>query len=230
MTTADKLRIKWDAWAEQLWHRAPQLVLGAGALAMLAVAVWFLWPHPQPIPPKEQATLDSLRITKPAHDSVIHAAAKAETIYVRQSRQERGAAIVAARQADSLRRVAIAADAQAQAARDTSSRWYASAQAWHRTADTLAATNVRLANAYSAESTARVAADRQAAERATRETALEDVNARLATDLRRGDCRVLFLRCPTRREAFVAGLVAVPLVRIGVNVASGKATLAGVIR
>lgn len=205
--------------SDATWRKLPEWVLIAGVLACLAVVTWTvidLWPHPNPIPPREQATADSLTATKPDYTRRRDALVKHETTYVAISRQNRAGNLATQRRADSLRAVAIAADSAARAARDTASRWFLSARAWHHTADTLAAANLRLETAYAAESTARLAAEARADDAERRRVAAEDdFAARLTRDLARASppCRVLWLRCPSRR-AVAVGSAALTLVAV----------------
>lgn len=206
-------------------QRAMLALSAAFVLAMLLFA--FCRPRPTPIPPKEGKTLDSLKATDPDFRGRVDTIVRRETTYLALSRQNRAGATQAQHRADSLLRVAIVADSVARAQGDSSSRWFASAQAWHRAADSLGVAVVRLGLAYSAESTARVSADARADEFERRLTATTDLNTRLATDLRRAErpCRVLFVaKCPSRKTAALVGLGAGYLVsRADVRRATSRA-------
>jgi len=228
--------MKMPAWlrlSDAALRKLPERLLVVGVIACICVVtslVIDLWPHQTPLPPAEQTSADSLEATKPDFHARVETTYVRETTYVAVSRQNRAAAIESARRADSLQRVAIVADSVARAQRDTSSRWFLAAQAWHRTADALAADTVKLAAAYTAESTARVAADRRAAEYQRRSAALEDFSKRLAADVRKGDrCRIVWvLGCPSRTQAAVGALALREGLKLVDNLSSGKPALSGI--
>lgn len=215
------------------WTRAHlRLVLVGAAIVVLGLAA-YCRATSTPIPPKEQTTIDSLKGTKPDFQGRVDTLIKRETTFVAISRHERQGATTTQARADSLRRLALVADSAARAQGDSSSRWFASAQAWHRAADSLGVAVIHLSNAYIAESTARVSADGRAEEYRRRLTATTELNDRLAKDLRRADapCRVAFvLRCPSRKAAYVVGVLTIPAVRVAANLAQGKSTFSGVLR
>lgn len=201
---------------EALWRKAPELVLAAGVggflvLAIVLISEW--WPHPMPLPPAEQTTVDSLVATKPDYRRRVDTLTRVDSNAVQQSRVNAARARQAVRMADSLRRVAIDWQRVADAQGDTSTAWKATALAYRAEADTLRVGVHQLDSALTAQTAAHAAADQRAREAETRTAALEDLNARLTKDLHRADapCRVLWLKCPSRKLAYVAGALTVPV-------------------
>lgn len=172
------------------------------------ILVAYCRPKPTPVPPKEQKSLDSLAITKPAFDSTVQAKAKAETVYIARARENAAIAASVRHVADSLRQVAIVAQRAAEDARDTSSRWFRVAQLNRQEADTLRVAldrqTARADNLFEAMTTAEARAQLLTA----RLVSVEDLNHRLTADLQRSDppCRVAFIaKCPSRRVSAVLG-------------------------
>jgi hypothetical protein len=198
---------------EALWRKAPELVLAAGFGAFAVLAIVLLWPRPTPLPPAERATVDSLIATKPDYRRRVDTLTKVDSDAARQSRVNAARARQAVRTADSLRGAAIGWQRVADAEGDTSTAWKATALAYRAEADTLRVGVHQLDSALTAQTAAHAAADRRAREAEQRAAALESLNARLARDLQHAapPCRVLWLRCPSRKLAYVAGALTVPV-------------------
>jgi hypothetical protein len=129
---------------------------------LLVLYVGFCRPKRNPIPSKEQRTIDSLSITKPAFDSTQLARSRAETVYVAQSAHEARRGAQSAGVADSLREIANALQRQAEAEHDTVSTWRAVALAREREADTLRSALSTTARALDLQISARQEADARA--------------------------------------------------------------------
>lgn len=187
-------------------HVKPLLFISA---ALLVLAIAFCRPTPNPIPPREQHSIDSLAITRSVFDSGQRARAKAETVYVAQSSRKAAVAEATHAATDSLREAAIVLQARAEAARDTSSAWRSAALAWHQTADSAIARGDTLASALQDERSARTLADQQVTAERARRMAVEDLNSRLARDVRTaGQCRILWVAsCPSRKAVLVGGVL-----------------------
>lgn len=197
-------------------RRAPETLLVAGVVACIAVVAWVmwdLWPHPTPLPPREQYTADSLAATKPDYRQHRDTLFRIDSAAVRQSRQSARRATEALRRADSLHCVAIQAEARSRAATDS---LLALAQA-RLTITALVGETASLRTAVAQQDSAlrsqiaaHAAADQRANAAEQRLASVESLNARLAGDLQRSTppCRIAWvLGCPSRRVSFVAGSV-----------------------
>jgi hypothetical protein len=190
--------------------RWPAVSLAVGILAVVTVAA-FAWcrPTPTPIPPKEQTSIDSLNVTSPFYRARRDTLVRVESVYVAASLKNRAGAINAARAADSLRDVAIAWQRTAEAQGDTSSRWYEVAKVRGIENDSLRSANGGLLAALEHQIRARTAADARSVLDSSRLAAVQNLNDRMAADLRRADppCRVAFaFRCPSRKAVAVTSL------------------------
>jgi hypothetical protein len=192
------------AWAREHWKN---LAIWT-PVAALVLYVGFCHPKKNPVPPKEQHTIDSLAITQPAFQAHRDTLILRETTYVRASTQEARKATIATHAADSLRTIADAAQARAVAAGDTLSEWRAAALARQQEADTLRSALSTTTHALDLQILARIAADDRATASEQRLTAVQNLSERLARDVQAaGQCRVLFVaRCPSRKAVAVASL------------------------
>ena len=187
---------------------------------------------PTPIPPKEQFSRDSLKATQPGFQARVDTLRLIDSTATRQARQSAAAARSALRTADSLRQVAIAAQRHAEAATDSAAMIAAlreTATGFDAEAKRIRVGYDSLAKAYSAESTAHVAAELRANELGTRLLATSDLNDRLAKDLQRASppCHIAhFFGCPSRKVAFVSGVV---VASAGAYVVTHRSQFAGVI-
>lgn len=183
------------------------------AAALLAVAgiVWFTQRRPDPATPspRTQWSIDSLAVTRPSHlaaqDSSRRRAAAAVAVGARHD----VAADRALAAADSLAHVIDSLRRQPAAIADTSSPWRAIADSLeHETGTLRVVVRERTASRDSARSALRETESRAARDSA-RTVALEQLQTRLERELRTaGQCRVLFVvRCPTRTEAVVGGVI-----------------------
>jgi hypothetical protein len=184
------------------------MTIAALAIVVLAL-VAYCRPKPAPIPRAEQKSLDSLEATKPAFSALRDTLILRETTYVTRSSINRAQAIAATQAADSLRERAIVAQRVAEAARDTSSAWRTVAQLRTAESDSLRSANGALVTALSDMNLARSAAVSRATAAEARLTASENLNARLAEDVRAGDrCRILYIAaCPSRKTAAISGVI-----------------------
>jgi hypothetical protein len=179
-----------------------------GALLFVTVFLW-LRPKPAPIADRERTTIDSLMATKPAFDSQRVERIRAETVYVTRAAISRAAALQSIQSADSLRERAIVAQRVAEARGDTASQWRTVADLRTAESDSLRSANGALATALSDMNLARSAAVSRATAAEARLSASENLNSRLADDVRAGDrCRVLLvISCPSRRVAAAGGVI-----------------------
>lgn len=200
------------------WERqrtARKLYVAVAIVGVVSVALFARCGHTPAIPEAERHTIDSLAITKPAFDSTQHARAKAETVYVTRATHTVAVAEATARTTDSLRRVAIVSEARAEAEGDTASLWRTAARDWHTTADSAIASRDSLRHAVG---DLRLALDLRGVELTDehkRRVAGDELALRLAKEFRHaGECRVLFLTCPSRTRVAVvtAGVTAVAVV------------------
>jgi hypothetical protein len=195
--------------------RAEQIAGGVvlGLMALIAISVGIA--HRRGIPEKEQHTLDSLQITKSIYDSTQRALAKVETTYVNRVDTLRVAIAARIAKAGALH---ARADSEAIAANRATPD--SSATKWHAAYDDRTREVVELRGAldsstarWDAEHQARIAADLRATNAATRLTASEDLNTRLAADVKHAsECRVLFWNCPSRKEVAVISIISTALI------------------
>jgi hypothetical protein len=174
----------------------------------LLISLFIRPPRPGPIPAPDQHTLDSLAITKPVFDSTTHALAERETIYVARVDTVRVRIHALDTAARRLQTLADSLAGVAQAAHDSGS-WRAAYDARTEEADTLRRAIAQRDTAFDFEHRARLDADQRADILTHRLTVSEDLNTRLADDVRRAaECRWLWFKCPSRmRVAVVAGAV-----------------------
>lgn len=189
------------------------ITLTIGILSIAALSVAYCRPKPAPIPRTELRTIDSLAITQAAYDSGLKANTRVESIFVATSAQKARTATISTRTADSIAKLANLAQRLAEAATDSLSalsRWRDVATLRGVENDSLRSSNASLFSALTEQIGARSAADVRANEAERRLAAVDDLNRRVVSDLRRADppCRVLWVaRCPSRRVAFASGLV-----------------------
>lgn len=225
-----KLPVKLPEISDAALRKAPEWMLIAGVVAFLAVAVWMLWPHPHRLPPAEQYTRDSLAITKPRADSARHATSAAVAHVIAKIVHDSAAIRAALYRAAAAGRRADSTAAVAQALADTNSRWHAAyEQRTTQVADLQAAVDTLVPDLTAARDTL-VRVRGQQHDDSVRFVRGDEFNARLATDVQRGDCRVLWIKCPSRKQAFVAGVLAIPAARIAFNAVIGKPPLAGLVK
>lgn len=192
-----------------VWIRAHRLATVAALLIIVLALVAYCRPKPAPIPRAEQKSLDSLEATKPAFSALRDTLILRETTYVTRSVANRAQAIAATQAADSLRERAIVAQSVAELQRDTSSAWRAVAELRTAESDSLRSANGALVTALSDMNLARSAAASRATAAEARLAASENLNARLADDVRAGDrCRILYVAaCPSRKTVAIGGII-----------------------
>jgi hypothetical protein len=192
-----------------------KVIAGSIVGAIMLIAIVTMLAHRRGIPAKDQHTLDSLQITKPIYDSTQRALAKTETTYVNRVDTLRIAVAARVAKASTLH---ARADSEAVVANHASPD--SSAAKWHAAYDDRTREVVELRGAldsstaqWDAEHQARIAADLRATNAATRLTASEDLNTRLAVDVKRAsECRILFWNCPSRKEVAVVSIVSTALI------------------
>lgn len=218
-------------------RRTSEWLFGAGAVVFVALAIWWLRPHPAPIPPKEQTTLDSLRATAPDYRARVDTLIRVDSAALRQSRVNALRATEALRRADSIHAIAIAAEARSRAATDslaalTAARLTITALLGETAS--LRTANRQLDSALVAQTAAHAAAEARANESERRLAATEELNRRIAADLRQRDepCYLVphLVRCPSRTVVYVGGVITVPTIRVVANVVTGKPPLRGVMQ
>lgn len=189
------------------WVRGHWRVVVIALVVLAGLLLAFCHPTPNSIPPKEQTSIDSLKITKPGFDSTQHVVKQQAAKVVTKIVHDSAAAVRARAEADHYRRIADSALAVARAQHDTTSAAFVAATNATKEADQLRATNDTLTVRLSEAKTTIVALTDQIARDSLRQHASDDLNARLAKDVKTaGQCRMLpFIRCPTRKQAFVLG-------------------------
>jgi hypothetical protein len=179
--------------------------------ALVAVAIWFAYCRPKPnvIPAREQFSIDSGKVTKPAFDSTQHAAIQSATTVITKIVHDSGAVVAARAEADQLRHVADSALAVARQLHDTSSAAFVAAENATKEADRLRASNELLAADLHVAKDTIVALVQQIRRDSTRQHATDDLNARLARDVKTaGQCRILpFVACPSRLVVAAAAVL-----------------------
>jgi len=207
------LRSSAERFAAWEARQARRVLVAASArwivFALLVIATLFLAfhrPAPNVIPKREQSSLDSLFTTKPFYEAQRHALVVHETTYVAVARRNAATALVAERAADSLNDVATAWQQAAVAQLDTSSRWYNVAVARSIENDSLRSAIRSLDASLFAQRLATASADSTILLVEARALALENVNARLAYNVRTaGQCRIAWVvSCPSRKVVAVA--------------------------
>lgn len=190
------------------WARAHWRLVALGLVGLLASLLAFCHPRANPIPPKEQTSIDSMHATKPGFDStqrvIKQQAAKVVTKIVHDST----AAVVARREADRYRQIADSALAVARASHDTTSAAFVAADNATKEATQLRVANDTLsARLTEAHGTIVLLTD-QLTRDSLRQRASDDLNARLARDVKTaGRCTILpFVRCPSRKAVAVVSL------------------------
>jgi len=213
-----------------MMSRRTATIIGAIVAAVVILGVFAFCRHePTPLPPAEQTSLDSLAASKPDYQAKRDTLVLRETTFVRQSREDRVRATRAEHAADSLRDLANRWQAAAIAQGDTVTAWYAIATVERHEGDSLRAANIALHRAATADSVARSAADARAESAERRLVASDDLNQRLARDLRQASppCRILWtLGCPSRKTSFVVGVV---VASAGAYVVTHRSQFSGVL-
>jgi hypothetical protein len=176
---------------------------------ILIVVIAIVLAHRRGIPVKDQHSLDSLAITKPIFNATQDTLVRRETLFVRRvdtlrtvvTRLETASNVLHAR-ADSFATVSrVQSDSAA-------SKWHIAYDLRTAEVDTLRAALDSSHAQWSAEHQARIAADTRASNATTRLAASEDLNSRLAADIKRAsECKVLLWSCPSRTAIAVTGLV-----------------------
>lgn len=179
--------------------------IGGGILTLLMIAV-LSWPKHANTPAKDQQTLDSLKITAPIFRAQQDTLVLRETSYVRRvdtlvryADRLSAVATIIHRTADSLAVIA-------QHSTDSAHVWHAAYDARTMEADTLRKALVESRDAVETERRARLLADTRANAATQRLTVTEDLNAKLANDIRSAsECKFLWMRCPSRPAVLAAG-------------------------
>lgn len=191
-----------------LWLRGHWRAVVVACVIAVGLLVVYCHAVPNQVPLKEQATLDSMKATKPRVDSarkqIKDSAVRVVTRIVRDS----GAAVKARAEADHYRRVADSALAVARAQHDTTSAAFVAADNATKEADQLRVSNDSLSKRLSEAHATILALTVQVTADSVRQARSDALNARLANDVKTaGRCRVLpFVRCPTRKEVLLTGL------------------------
>lgn len=204
------------------------------SIAML-LALAFCRPKPTPLPREEQKTGDSLVVTKLAFDSTQHATQRAVTTVLTRLVIDSAAVARLRAKADSEHRRAdsLASVASfALTAADSATAWRQAHDASAREVAVLQAANKTLSEDVAAARDSLRESLVQLREGARREADHVNFEARLQRTITQSSppCRVaLVLRCPTRKEAFVAGVVVASAGAYAVTHRSQLSKLAGVI-
>jgi hypothetical protein len=204
--------------------RQQQWIVGASATAGVLLIAAIVLAHRHGTPAKDQHTLDSLQITKPIFQATQDSLAKRETTYAQHVdslqtiiTQLKTTSSVQHRRADSLAAIAArSSSSPAQRAEEfvlddsAASRWHAAYDARTQEAATLRVSLDSSTAQFNAEHQARLAADTRANNAMLRLVPSEDLNTRLAADVKKAsECKILFITCPSRTVMFIAGAVTV---------------------
>lgn len=211
------------AWAKGHW-RAVVVVLVVLAGLLLALC----HPKSNPIPPKEQTSIDSMKATKPGFDSMQRVVKQQAARVVTRIVHDSAAAVTARAEADRYRRIADSALAVARAQHDTTSAAFVAADNATKEADKLRASNDTLSARLSEAHATILALTAQVTADSVRQNASDDLNARLANDLRHASppCYLVphLVGCPSRKTVAVVSLATGYLVsRKDVRDAAGRA-------
>ena len=192
------------------WLRGHWRVVVLAAVIVLALLLAFCRPKSNPIPPKETKSIDSLDATKPTHDSVRKAVTDSARKVVTRIIHDSAAAVKARAEADHYRQVADSALAVARAQHDTTSAAFVAADNATREAYALRASNDTLTRRLTEAHGTIVLLSRQITRDSIRQRASDDLNARLAKDVKTaGRCTWAYVfACPPRKVVLVAGLAA----------------------
>jgi len=200
------------------WFARSPILIAIVSVVLLGALWWTSCrPTPTPIPPKEQTSIDSLNVTSPFYRARRDTFVRVESVYVAQSLRNRSGAMTSSHAADSLGALANVALRLAEAERDTSTHWHDVAILRGLENDSLRSANGGLLTALEQQTQARTAADARSSADSSRLAAVQNLNERLAADLRRSDppCRVLVIaRCPSRRVVAVASVALGVLAKI----------------
>lgn len=159
------------------------------------------------LPSREQHTIDSIKVTTPIYYAKRDTLILRETTYVTRSVLAHESARTARQHADSIKGVADSLEALADSAVANADLWRETAAARDTEAQQLRHSNDSLAVAWLNEHLARLQADARASLDSARVVALADLNQRIARVVQR-DCRIArILRCPTRAQAYGAGVL-----------------------
>lgn len=175
------------------------------ALALAVVAFAFCRPRDNPIPTKDAGTLDSLIYTWPTYQAAQVAQVKIETTYVAKSNQAARASDQAGHRADSIAVVADSLERVAKASDDTLSKWRVVAMVRDSEATAYRISRDSARSALTEMTIAKAAADVRADSAEKRRADSEDLNRRLARDVKTVNrCTILWtVRCPSRTETFI---------------------------
>jgi hypothetical protein len=210
-------------------------ILGCVALSAILTLSIFGLPHSTPLPREEQKTGDSLVVTKPAFDSTQHATQRAVTTVLTRLVTDSAAVARLRAKADSEHRRADSLASVASFARtaaDSATAWRQAYEASAREVAVLQAANKTLTEDVAAARDSLRESLVRLREGARREADHVNFEARLQRTIAQSSppCRVaLVLRCPTRKEAFVAGVVVASAGAYAVTHRSQLSKLAGVI-
>lgn len=179
-------------------------------LALAVVGFAFCRPHDNPIPRKDAATLDSLVYTWPTYQAAQAAQVKIETTYVAKSNKAARVSDQSGHRADLIAVIADSLERVADASRDTSSRWHAVAVARDSEATAYKVSRDSARSALTEMTIAKAAADVRADSAEKRRSDSEDLNRRLAKDVKTANrCTILWtVRCPSRTETFIGTALA----------------------
>ena len=192
------------------WLRGHWRVVVLAAVIGLALLLAFCRAKPNPIPPKETKSLDSLDATKPTHDSVRKVVTDSATRVVTRIVHDSAAAVKARAEAERYRAVADSALAVARAQHDTTSAAFVAADNATREAYVLRASNDTLSKRLAEAHGTIVLLTQQVTRDSIRQRASDDLNARLANDVKTaGRCTWAYVfGCPSRKVVLVAGIAA----------------------
>jgi hypothetical protein len=167
------------------WIRAHRGAAAVYGLVAIAIIIGFARGSPAPkIPAREQKSIDWLDMTRPGFLARTDTLYRTEVKYVQAGEHKAAVADSTHVNVDSLRQRALIAEAVAFASRDTSTQWRAAALAWHQTADSLTTETDTLRASRDDEKAARLQADARAALVRVRLDSSEDLNRRLAKDVK----------------------------------------------
>lgn len=183
--------------------------VGLVVATLVAVVIAVLsFPHRNATPKKDQNTLDSLRITHPMFEALRDTLILRETTYVRRVDTLVRYANQLDANASTLHKTADSLAGVARSLPETVTVWRRAYEVRSQEADTLRKALFVTRSALENEQQARAAADLRADATSARLTVSENLNTRLANDIRSAsECKFLWMRCPSRPAVFATGAI-----------------------
>jgi hypothetical protein len=177
--------------------------------AIVVIVVALSIPRRKNVPVQDQRALDSLVLSHGTFQASQDTLVLRETTYVRRVDTLVRYVDRLVASSEILHKKADSLAALARVSEDTASRWRSAYDERTREADTLRVALDTAMYALNLERAARLLADTRADNAMTRLGISEGLNTRLAADIKSAsECRLLWMRCPSRPVMFAAGVLA----------------------